>query len=76
MVFYVRSRRAYDELLQLLGHAPSPLWVERDVLNSEEISHLRDAGREVTNFTTDPDLEPDLSTIRLHHPDQIIWIES
>jgi hypothetical protein len=76
MVFYVRSRRAYDELLQLLGDSPSPLWVERDVLTNEELFRLREEGRDVTNFTIEPGPEPELSIIRMHHPDQVIWVES
>lgn len=76
MVFYIRSRRAYDELLQLLGKAPSPLWVDRDVLSNTELSDLRESGVDVTNFTTTPDQEPDVRVIRMHHENEVIWVES
>ena len=76
MVFYVRTRRGYDELVRLLGRVPSPLWVDCDVLTDRELFCLREAGSDVTNFTIEPTHEADVSTIQLHHPDEIIWVES
>jgi hypothetical protein len=75
MVFYVRTRRGFDELVQLLGAPPSPLWIERDVSTEAELTELRSRGLDVTNFTTEAAQEVDISTVRMHHPNDIIWAE-
>ncbi len=75
MVFYVRTRRGYEELVAFVGEVPSPIWVDRDVLTSDEIIRLREEGLNVTNFTPEPASEPDVSVIRMHHPNEVIWVE-
>ena len=75
MVFYVRTRRGYDELVEFLGKVPSPLWIDRDVLNDEEIARLRDAGLSVTNFFDAPSAEGECDMIRRHHEDEVLWVE-
>gem|GEM_PF-4573089 len=31
MVFYIRTRRGWNELIEFAGKVPSPVWVKRDV---------------------------------------------
>ena len=75
MVFYVRTRKGYDALVDLVGRTPSPVWVDRDVLTEQELHELRALGLDVTNLTVDPVGDPDIETIQLHHPDDIIWVQ-
>ncbi|MEO6022716.1 MAG: hypothetical protein ABIP64_06310 [Burkholderiales bacterium] len=76
------TRRSYDELLLLVGHVPSPIWVNLNVLTRAEIEELRQSGVEVTSFTQliDPTvsefIEDALDSIREHHPNEIIWVEN
>jgi len=82
MVYLVLSRQGYDQLIAASGSPPSPLWVSGGVLSETELSDLRDSGLDVTDFhgRIDPaDLEEvaeAVDTIRLHHPDRAVWVES
>lgn len=81
MVFLVCSRGGYDQLLDLLGKSPSPLWIGDGVLDPGEIQELRDTGVNVTNFArpVDPTKHEDIvsavDTIKEHHPGQTVWVE-
>ena len=75
MVVYVRTRAGYDEIVKHLGKCPSPLWVDRGVLTEQKIRELRSAGLDVTPFTGEPGGEPDVEIIRLHHPNDVVWVE-
>lgn len=75
MVFYVRTRRGWDELVAFVGKAPSPVWVERDVLTEKEIEELRANGVNITNFTGEASNEPDTTIVEMHHPNELIWVE-
>jgi hypothetical protein len=81
MIFLVLSRNGYNALLTLIGHAPSPMWINRDVLSKSELDALRQNGVQVTNFThlIDPAsaqaVEDALDIVREHHPDELIWAE-
>ncbi len=80
MVFFVLTKKGYNDLVAELGKTPSPLWVNAGVLTESEILCLRQAGAAVTNF-----LEPIISnsakylaaldTIQEHHPGDQIWVE-
>jgi hypothetical protein len=53
------------------------VWVNAGVLSEVEITHLRDAGWNLTKWTNPlTDLTPEIDTVHLHHPDQIVWAET
>lgn len=76
MVFYVRTRQAWEEILPLVEATTSPIWIEKDVLTSDELGAARAKGIDITNFTVAVPDDPDLSTIRMHHPNDVIWVDS
>lgn len=76
MVFYIRTRKGWEQILADIGVPHSPIWVENDVLTEPELEKLRQAGTNITNFTIKPSKEPDISTIQMHHPDEVILVEA
>ena len=76
MVFYVRTRRGWAEILPLAEATASPIWIDKDVLTSDEIAEWRAKNINLTNFTVAVTDDSDLSTIRMHHPNDVIWVES
>lgn len=82
MVYFILSRQGYDQLVASGGLPTSPLWVSGGVLSEQELSDLRSRGHDITDFQSriDPE-EPDeimesVDTIRLHHPGEVVWVES
>lgn len=81
MVFLVLSRQGYDDLIRQLSHAPSPIWVNTDILSDAEMVSIRDTGVNLTNFLfrIDPssldEIADAVDTVRQHHPDDTIWVE-
>lgn len=75
MVFYVRTREGFEQLLEMLGRTPSPLWVDRDILSDSEIAEMRSNDLNVTQFTVEPSEVPDTDIIRLHHPNEVVWVQ-
>lgn len=81
MVLFVVSKEGYSEMKALIDTAKYPLWVNANVLSSEEISDLRLAGVDVTNFTYEVNpfnqdaIDEALMTIGEHHPKERIWVE-
>jgi hypothetical protein len=76
MVFYVRTRVGWNDLLRIVEASASPIWIDKDVLTSDEAAEWRAKGLNLTNFTVEAVDEPDLSTVRMHHPNDVIWVES
>ena len=75
MIFYIRTRNGWDEFKEI-GLPDCPVWVDRDVLSRSELDKLRAAGADITNFTTETGSDPDLQTLQMHHPDEVIWVEA
>jgi hypothetical protein len=80
MVFFAITRSGYDELVALLGKVPSPLWLNHDVLSTDEISELQKCGINLTPFSVDVTgsaerYEAALDTIWQHHPNEKLWSE-
>lgn len=81
MVFFALTRHGYEELVNQTDRAPSPIWVNAGILSDAELSQLRSAGVEVTNFThfidagdSEAILEA-VQTIQKHHSGQRVWVE-
>ena len=81
MATLVLTRGGFDDLVKAMGHVPSQLWVNSGVLTDRELSELRAAGHDVTNFTRHiaPSdrvaVENAIDTVREHHPSQRLWVE-
>ena len=75
MVFYVRTREGFVQLIEMLGRTPSPLWIERDVLSDIEIAEIRSKDLKITQFTVEPSEAPNIDIIRLHHPTDVVWVQ-
>jgi hypothetical protein len=77
MVFMVLTRSGFDELLPRLVKDRDALWVNAGVLTEAEVAHLRESGWNLTKWTSRlTDLTPEIDTVRLHHPDEIVWTET
>ena len=82
MVFLALTRGGYIEFTEIFhDRFDVPLWVNNGVLNDEELSQLRAAGRSVTNFIEAIDasdihaVNDAAETIKEHHPGVCVWIE-
>jgi len=81
MVYFVLTRAGFDELSSQHNMLPSPLWVNDGVLSPSEISDLRDAGSDITNFVKSidphdmPAITDAISTVQEHCPGKRIWVE-
>jgi hypothetical protein len=81
LVFLALTRAGLDELSEVFGRLPSPLWVNDGLLSDEELAELRAKGADVTNFSyrIEPGdtaaIEDALAVISEHHADQRIWVE-
>jgi hypothetical protein len=81
MTTLVLTRGGYDDIVNALGQVPPQLWVNADVLSENELSTLRAAGHDVTNFTKPIPLGDQVAisdaiqTIQGHHPLQRLWVE-
>ena len=82
MVYFILSRQGYDQLVASGGSPNGPWWVSGGVLSEQELSDLRSRGYDITDFNDridpeDPDeIMESVDTIRLHHPGQVVWVES
>ena len=79
MVFFALTKSGFDELVALIGRAPSPVWVNFGVLSKSEIAKLRESGVDLTDFSSDiafnpTDLDSALDTIWQHHPGSTLWV--
>lgn len=81
MVYLVLTRNGYEELIRQLHYVPSPLWVNKDILSSAELSALRSSGIALTDFVypINPSDTQEVSdaayTVKEHHPNQTVWVE-
>ena len=81
MVYFALTRSGYDDLVSAHGRAPSPLWVNAEVLDALELTQLRDQGIDVSNFSerVDPDdqsaILQAIDTVKQHHSGQVVWVE-
>jgi len=81
MVFFALTRQGVEGFRQLSPSGGAPLWVSGGILTLEELSELRERGFNVTNFSSeiypeDQDAVADaISTIKEHHPNELLWVE-
>lgn len=81
MVFLAITRSGYEAYREL-GARAGALWVCAEVLSQEELSTLRQAGVDVTNFNYKIEsheaeaIAGAVETIKEHHPGQAVWVEA
>lgn len=81
MVYFALTRKGYDDLVAAQGQAPSPLWVNGEILTRLELSQLRAQGIDVSEFTARLDtgvqsaILDAIDIVRQHHTGQTIWVE-
>jgi hypothetical protein len=81
MAFLVLTRTGFEQLTDLFGQLPSPMWVTAGVLSEAELNRLREQGADITDFIHPiaiddrVGVEDAVGTIAEHHPGQAIWVE-
>jgi hypothetical protein len=81
MVFLAITRKGYERY-RALATAIAALWVSADVLSDNELAELREAGVNVSDFNYTIGLDETegiagaVETIKEHHPEEVIWVES
>ncbi len=77
MVFMVLTRSGFDEVFPRLVKERDALWVNAGVLSDTEVSRLREDSWNLTKWTNPhTDLTTEIDTVQLHHPDQVVWLET
>lgn len=81
MVFFVLSRKGFEDYLSFEEKLSAPLWISAGILSASELESLRCRGTDVTDFSYEIGLNENeviddaIETIREHHPDEAIWVE-
>jgi hypothetical protein len=76
MVFVVLTRSGFDDIESRVIPDRDAIWVNAGVLSDSELARLRSSGWDLTTWTNPLDpkfLVSEIETVRLHHPDQVIW---
>lgn len=82
MVFLAISHAGYSSYLAPRGTAVGVLWLAADVVSEDELSSLREAGADATEFNytlhcqDQEAISSAVETIKEHHPGEPIWVEA
>lgn len=80
MVFFVISRKSFEDYLSLAEKISTSLWISADILSASELKELRCRGVDVTDFNYEIGLseveviDDAIKTIKEHHPNEVIWV--
>jgi hypothetical protein len=81
MVFFVISRKGFEDYLTIKEKLVAPLWISAEVISKSELESLRHSGADVTDFNYAIGLDENevindaIETIKEHHPGEVIWIK-
>jgi len=81
MVFFVISRKGFEDYLTIKEKLAAPLWISAGVISQSELESLRYSGVDVTDFNyaiglNEKEVIDDaIETIKEHHPGEVIWIQ-
>ena len=81
MVIFVTSKKALDEMNELIHSRQHHVWATPDALNEDEANELWDKGIDLSllNYSVDTDNQEDLDSaivaIKEHHPNENIWMQ-
>lgn len=81
MVFFAMTRQGVEAFVSSVVTAERLSGISAGILTSEELSELHGRGFDVSDFDYeihpgDLDVVADaISTIKEHHPDELLWVE-
>lgn len=81
MVIFITNKSAFKKMQDTILTLKHPVWCAPDVLTLAETNELYKAGVELSvlddEATTDTQagIDTALEIIRIHHPEQEIWVE-
>lgn len=81
MVFFVISRKGFEDYLTFKEKLAAPLWISAGVISQSELESLRYSGADVTDFNyaiglnENEIIDDAIETIKEHHPDEVIWVQ-
>jgi hypothetical protein len=81
VVFFVISRKGFEDYLAIKDKLTAPLWISAGVISQSELEFLRYSGTDVTDFNYAIGLNENeviddvIETIKEHHPDEVIWVQ-
>ena len=82
MVIFITSKAAFQEMQATILTLQHAVWCAPDILTLQETNELYKAGVELSvlddEATTDTQagIDTALEIIRIHHPEQEIWVEA
>ena len=79
MVFLILTRSGFDALCPRMNMDIDSLWLNAGVLSADEIHEWREAGWDLTTFSSRLDVADPCAVIHIlreHHPDEVIWVEA
>ncbi len=82
MVIFITSQSAFQEMQETILTLQHPVWCGPDILTLQETNELYKAGVELSvlddEATTDTQagIDTALEIIRIHHPEQEIWVQA
>ena len=77
MVFIILTRTGWDKLFSRLVKDCDAVWLNNGVLSDAEVFQLREAGWDLTVWTSRlTDLTSEIETVREHYPNQVILTEA
>ena len=81
MVFFVISRKGFEDYLTIKENLTVPLWISAGVISQSELESLRQGGIDVTDFNyaiglnENEVIDDAIETIKEHHPGEVIWVQ-
>ena len=81
MIFFVISRKGFEDYLSVKEKLAAPLWISAGVISQSELELLRHSGADVTDFNyvislnENEVIDDAIETIKEHHPDEVIWVQ-
>ncbi len=81
MVYLVIDPRSAHEAVELARQTGCAVWVGSDAMSEQEHLTYARAGMKLTRFAfplagaTSEEIEDALSTVREHHPNEIVWVQ-
>jgi len=80
VVFFVISRKGFEDYLLFAEKLSAPLWISAGILSTSELEAIRCRGTDVTDFNYEIGVNENeviddaIETIKEHHPGEVIWV--
>jgi hypothetical protein len=82
MIFLALTRKGYESYQSISNISACLLWLSAGILSKAELAALRQSGLAFSDFSyvIEPNDKEAIScaihTIKEHHPDETVWVES